>query len=299
MEDAQETLGYVNEEALLPDGWDNDFKLFDDGDTGLSEEMDASTEESDAEFLRREAGEEEAPEASDASESGDQSADVEEAEQAPSGQTEPQAETPKSRKYHLKVNREERDVELTDDEVLARLQKSYAFDAIKEKEQKQKYRDIYNEEINAGMTQRSARQTAIAEVGKEYSLTDEEDVALGEETPTASNETPSTPAAPSRDFMAEYAQVKTLFNIDTIPDEVILNADRANVSLLQSMLAYRQKQEVAKHEKTAADAIRENRILKQNAASAARAPVKGVTGGGTVSGTEKSSFEKGFDSDPW
>ena len=49
---------------------------------------------------------------------------------------------------------------------------------------------------------------------------------------------------------------------------------------------------------SAASLKKENAILKQNAASAAKAPVKGVTGGG-VSPDKVDYFIEGFDSDPW
>lgn len=290
MQDAQETLGFVNEDALLPDGWEEGMSLFDEGVKDLPEEMDASEEESDAEFLRREAGEDDAPTQSNDSESGDQSAGVEEAAD-PTGQSAP-TDTPKPKTYHLKVNRKEMDVELTDDEVLSRLQKSYAFDALKEKEQKQLYRKVYQEEIDAGMTERSARQTAKAEAGGEYSLTDEE------ETDTApADEQEHEPTSTLRDYSGEVAQVLALYpqyRDKGIPNEVIAKTFDGT-TLLAAMSAYQS----ALDAKTAASLSRENKILKQNAASAAKAPVKGVSGGGTVKTQKKSAFEEGFDSDPW
>ena len=45
-----------------------------------------------------------------------------------------------------------------------------------------------------------------------------------------------------------------------------------------------------------ADALRkENRVLKQNASAAARAPVRGVAGGDSAAAKRKSGFEAGFD----
>ena len=41
--------------------------------------------------------------------------------------------------------------------------------------------------------------------------------------------------------------------------------------------------------------VQENAVLKQNAARAAAAPVKGVTGGGTVQAKGEDAFDKGFD----
>ena len=66
------------------------------------------------------------------------------------------------------------------------------------------------------------------------------------------------------------------------------------VPLLTAYQAYREKQSA----KTAATLQKENRVLKQNAASAAKAPVRGVSGGG-VEPKKVDNFLKGFDSDPW
>ena len=44
---------------------------------------------------------------------------------------------------------------------------------------------------------------------------------------------------------------------------------------------------------------RENAILRQNAQAAAKAPVRGVSGGGTAAENTKSSFLMGLESDGW
>ena len=44
---------------------------------------------------------------------------------------------------------------------------------------------------------------------------------------------------------------------------------------------------------------KENNILKQNAAAAARAPVKPVSGGGDVTPTKEDPWLKGFDMERW
>ena len=48
-----------------------------------------------------------------------------------------------------------------------------------------------------------------------------------------------------------------------------------------------------------AESLREeNRVLRQNVSAAARAPVKGVSGGGAARG-RSSDFERGFESVEW
>ena len=51
-------------------------------------------------------------------------------------------------------------------------------------------------------------------------------------------------------------------------------------------------------EKRAQSLREENRVLRQNASAAARAPVKGV-GGGAASRGRSSDFERGFESVAW
>ena len=65
--------------------------------------------------------------------------------------------------------------------------------------------------------------------------------------------------------------------------------------LLSAYSAYR----VQASEKAAKSIKKENQILKQNAASAAKAPVKGVSGGGSTNQKKEDPFLKGFDSDNW
>ena len=85
--------------------------------------------------------------------------------------------------------------------------------------------------------------------------------------------------------------MKALYpDFSEVPDEVArAYADGAN--LLTAYVAYREKQT----SKTAASLKKENQVLKQNAASAAKAPVKGVTGGGATDTKPKNDLLAGFD----
>ena len=131
--------------------------------------------------------------------------------------------------YRLKVNHEEKEVTLSDEEVVARLQKSYAFDAMKERREG------------------------------------------------------------TRDLGAEVRQLQRLYpDFKEMPDEVAHLAAQGE-SLLTAYAVW-QGQQAQK----AADSLREeNRVLKQNASAAARAPVKGVSGG--TAKQRLSDFERGMD----
>lgn len=139
------------------------------------------------------------------------------------------AEEGAPRTYRLKVNHEEKEVTLSDEEVVARLQKSYAFDAMKERREG------------------------------------------------------------TRDLAAEVRQLQRLYpDFKEMPDEVAHLAAQGE-SLLTAYAVWQGRQA-----QKAADSLREeNRVLKQNASAAARAPVKGVSGG--TAKQRLSDFERGMD----
>jgi hypothetical protein len=278
------------DDPILPDGWQEGDDLFAEvsGDadsfvTDGSQEMtelpaeneDGNPEEPDPTTVEQPEGE-------------SHSGETEEEIQEPDGEPEPQTQ---SRKLKLKVNHREEEIDISamsDEDLVALLQKGRAFDQRLEQENKQKYRQTYQEQIDAGMTEAAARMVAQNEAGgKTYSLTDEEPAA----NPTPA---PEVKEPEVRDFRAEVEQLKALYpDIKEIPDEVARAAAKG-IPVLNAYLAYRDKQST----QTAASLKKENQVLKQNAASAAKAPVKGVSGGG-VAPKKVDNFLKGFDSDPW
>lgn len=286
--DAYGTASFVGDvEPILPDGWDESMDIFADseveGDDMLADErVDDNLDE-----LINESGvsESEAPTTGNEEEE-EPSADAESTE-VPDGEVE--ATEPVSRIRKLKVNHEEREIDLgalSDDELVSYIQKSYAFDALKDKENKQMYRDVYQQQVDAGMTEYVAKLVAREAAGKAYSLTDDEEKEAREEVSDL------VVTAPTRNFASEVEQLKALYpDIKEIPDEVAKAASKG-VPVLTAFLAYRDKQSA----KTAAALRAENNVLKQNAASAAKAPVRGVTGGGTTSAKKTDPFESAFDS---
>lgn len=187
----------------------------------------------------------------------------------------------------LKVNhgKQDREVDIngmTDEELIASLQKAEAFDAMKDRQMKEQYRQIYQDQIDAGMTEAAARMVAANECGgKSYALTDAEEESAAPAAEGMSSE---------RDFVSEVRQLRALYpEVKEIPDEVALaTADGTN--LLTAYLTYKGRQS----QKVAASLRRENEVLKHNAASAARAPVRGVTGGGATNTKSDDPFLKGF-----
>jgi hypothetical protein len=274
--------------AFLPDGWQEGDDFFADPSTwsGASQKTGQSDETQTEEESTEDGMEtEEVLTTDQTEETADQSAEQEAEEQ--SGQTEEPAK--RSRILKLKVNHEDQEVDIesmTDDELIAALQKSRAFDALKDEQAKARYREVYHEQVSEGMTPAAARLVAANEVGgKNYPLED-----------TAEPEKPSTPAptvqTQTRDFVQEVNQLKALYpDFKEMPDEVAVAVSNG-ANLLTAYLAYREKQTT----KAAASLKKENEVLKQNAASAAKAPVRGVTGGGATNTKPQNDLLKGFDS---
>lgn len=274
--------------AFLPDGWQEGDDFFADPSTwsGASQKTGQSIETQTEEESTEDGMEtEEVPTTDQTEETADQSAEQETEEQ--SGQTEESVK--RSRILKLKVNHEDQEVDIesmTDDELIAALQKSRAFDALKDEQAKARYREVYHKQITEGMTPELAQMAAEhAAGGKNYPLED-----------TAEPEKPSTPAhtvqTQTRDLAGEISQLKTLFkDFKEMPEEVAI-AHSMGVDLVTAYTAYRSQQS----EKAAASLKKENEVLKQNAASAAKAPVRGVTGGGATNTKPQNDLLKGFDS---
>lgn len=113
------------------------------------------------------------------------------------------------------------------------------------------------------------------------------------EQPAAETTSPS-----GRDYRAEVDVLFSAFpearNLP-VPDEVQEEAVRNGTPLVQAYARYVTRSASAK----AQEAERENKILKQNQAAAAKAPVRGVTGGGKTDTSPADDFIAGFNSDTW
>lgn len=267
------------DDPILPDGWKEGDDLFAEVSGDVDSFVADGSEEVTELETENEDGNSVANDPTTVEEAGDenQSPEGEVSPETPDG--EEQVTEKPSRKLKLKVNHAEEEIdidEMSDEDLTALLQKGRAFDAMKESENKQKYRRVYQEQIDAGMTDDVALMVAQKKAGgKTYALEDA--------------------AEPVSDFRAELAQLRDLYpDFKEIPDEVAI-ATAKGIPLLNAYQAYRDQQSA----KTAASLKRENEVLKQNAASAAKAPVRGVTGGGNTAPKKVDNFLKGFDSDNW
>ena len=281
-------------EPLLPSGWQENTDFFDvDSWSDGTESVDGQTQEVTEETTTgEETGADNTPTTGEEQGATGQSA-VEEAEGEPSGQTET-TEKP-ARILKLKVNHEDREVnvdDMTDDDLRVQLQKAAAFDAMKDEQAKAKYRQIVQEQISAGMTKEIAELVAKSTCdGKTYALEDEP--PSHKEVSEQESTVASVP--PVRDWNADVARLaKMRPDVKELPVEVhqawLNGEDLVTAYLLHENRALRGSKAAVE---------KETKVLKQNAASAAKAPVRGVTGGGPTDTKPKSDFLKGFDSDEW
>ena len=280
-------------EPILPDGWKDGDNLFDEGTDSVDQLFADGQEEDPLAALLNEGANasDNTPTTGDAAEANVSDAGTQQQEGAPDGEKPEATHVP--RKLVLKVNHGEEEVDvnaLSDDELRALLQKGRAFDAMKDAENKRNYRAVYQEQIDAGMTEAAARLVAKdAAGGQTYALTDEEETASP--APAQPQADPTPGPTHTRDLRAEVEQLRVLYpDLKEMPDEVAQSISKG-VPVLQAYLAYRDKQSAT----AAAKLRKENQILKQNAANSARAPVRGVSGGDSTPQKQKDLFEKGFD----
>lgn len=254
---------YVGDsDAILPEGWQPGEDLLADAQTdsdGANLDEIAGETKGDSDLLAEATAGKEA---------------------VPDKQTEAQAETGRQgRKIKIKYNHRQEEVDvnaLTDDDLAAIIQKSRAYDADQKRKQGDKYRQAYQQELDAGMTEAAARLVAKEAAGGEYPLEDEQE-----------QEEPPVNASVLR---GEIEQLKALYpDLKEIPDEVATLIAKG-APALAAYSAYRDK--LTSEKISALEA--ENKALKQNAEARKRAPVKGTTGGAATK--EPDIFELGFDS---
>lgn len=93
----------------------------------------------------------------------------------------------------------------------------------------------------------------------------------------------------ARELLREFPDLRG----QRLPQEVITACASGKATLLDAYRAHKAKSDTAELNRTK----KENQILKQNAASASRAPVKGVSKTGGAKGTPEDDFLRGFNSD--
>ena len=308
-------------DTILPDGWAEGDDIFSDDEWTGEAQADESEEDPEQESEDGETSEDEDP------------APTTEQDETPDDNGEPQEEAPTTEqvteekpntklKFRARVDREDRDVEMDESELPTVYQKAQATDRYQAKLAKMSpmldkaerlSRSLGYENLEAMLN--SAEENYLSaevkrlvgegvheEVAKDMVARRMASAAAAESTQDATEEpaqvSEPTSEPPARDFKAEIQElyrVNPAWRGKQLPDEVAKACAIGNKKLVDAVAEYEARQ-------TKAEAVKlrkENQILKQNAASAAKAPVKGVTGGGATDTKAKDDFEMGFDSDDW
>ena len=307
------------DEALLPDGWAEGDDIFSEDEWTGETQADASAADPAQESEDGETSEDEDPApTTEQDDSPDDSGKTQEEAPTTEQATEPKPNT--KLKFRARVDREDQDVELDERELPTVYQKAQATDRYQAKLAKMSpmlekaerlSRSLGYENLEAMLTsaeenyqsaevKRLVGEGVHEEVAKDMvarKMAAAAAAAPAEEKPASAESTP-TSAAPERDFKAETLELlkarPELYG-KKLPDEVVQSCVREGKPLLKAYTEYEARQSKAETAKLR----KENQILKQNAASAAKAPVRGVSGGGATDTRPKDPFEEGFDSDDW
>lgn len=297
-----------DEETILPDGWAEGDDIFAEdkwtGETAADEQEEETVEES-------EEGKAEEEDTAPTTEQEDTSDVNEENKEDPAPTTEQEpANTPNKLKFKARVDREDLDVELDESELPTIYQKAQNMDREHARftEASAKYGKVEDFARRHGYVSVDAfmndfqTKAVQSEVNRLVDKGIDEEVAQDMAsrkfpvvaTPTKAAE-PTESGTAQRDFKAEAAvlmQARPDLAGKPLPAEVI-NAARDGKNLMVAYFEY----EVQQAKADAENVRKENNILKQNAAAAAKAPVKGSNGGGATDTKAKDPFLEGFDSD--
>lgn len=306
-----------DDDTILPDGWAEGDDIFTDEEWSGEEEADESTSDPDPES--EEGAVEETDDTVPTTEQDEDSDDNGEAQtDAPTTEQTTEVKPNTKHKFKATFDREEREVEVDLEADLPSIwQKSQVTERVQAKLAKMSpvyekaerlSRSLGYENLEAMLN--SAEENYIAaevnrlkadganeEMAKDYVARKMASAAADTKEETEQQSVTQTSAAPARDFRADASElIKARPDLagKQLPHEVLV-AYGAGKNLLAAYTDYEVKQAKAEASKLR----KENEIYKQNAASAARAPVKGVSGGGATDTKAKDPFEEGFDSDDY
>jgi hypothetical protein len=316
----------AEDEPMLPVGWDGKGDFFDDSswtdgtaapDDAAAQEGTSATEKQDTDP----AEDGDAPTTGETDEP-DETGETED-EKTPDEEMAPPSEEPRKLRFKAQVDHSDVDVEVDESELPALYQKAQVADRVQAR-MKEQTAVVDNAVLLAkGMGYKSADEMLRA-AAKNYRDSEIErlvndpdhpvhpDVAadiidrrlgfdplLAEPDRTTETPAPETaqtaPVTPQRDFKGEVAELiaaKPELLGKQLPAEVQVAA-AGGKRLIDAYRDYESKQKDAE----AARLKKENKILKHNAETASRAPVKGVTGGGATDNEPEDPFVKGFNSE--
>lgn len=306
-------------EALIPEGWDGKGDFFDDaswsdGPVETSAETEAKDSEPEVDLTTVEEEPAEEPVQED---------------EAPTTETEePVAEeTSRKLKFKAKVDHNDLDIELDESDLPDVYQKAQVVDRVQSQMGKMKGTVERATKLAKGMGFENADDMLIAAAKNHlqneidrlvndeehpvnplvaqdiierrlgYTMKELEDleVATPEE---PSTEQPQETPKQGRDISAEVTELITAHPElagTAFPSEVAKKAMETGERIVDVYNEYVKNNQVAKIQ----DLVKENQVLKQNAETAQRAPVIGVTGHGIEGNEPDDPFMEGFNSQAW
>lgn len=293
-----------DDDVLLPDGWQEGDDIFAEdewsGTAGDARQTAQTSEETTG-------GQEGAP-TTEQPAPGDQTP----ADPAPTPE-QPAAPVSNKLKFKARVDRQDLDVEVDESELPALYQKAQVTDRVQARLARQAPAMEQLESMAKSMGhsdpvaflnamkdnyQRSEIRRLVGDGVHEEVAKDMVERRFVPQQQAPATEPESVPAkSPTRDFDTEIAQLKAVYPDvlkNPIPKQVLGAAMDENHP--KHLVAAYAEYMVGQHKAEAEKLRRENEVLKQNAAAAARAPVSGVTGGGPADEDPEDDFLKGFNS---
>ena len=287
------------EDVMMPDGYGTGDDFFADEWTG----QDADAQPEPEQEAEPEEPKEDAP----------TTEQPEEDHEAQEPETETPEDAPRRLRFKARVDREDMDVDIGEDEVPTLYQLAKAGERWKAKNDSMSQQMEHYVQMAKGMGYATVDEM-IAKTAESYKNTKVQEL-VEQGTPQTIAEdyvdrmmqreaakTPNPEPEPAqehheRDIQAEAKELivaRPDLKMQQLPAEVV-DAWRSGDNLLNAYNRYEARQKEAENQKLK----KENNILKQNAAAAAKAPVKGVSGGAPTDTEPEDPFLKGFDSDPW
>lgn len=308
-----------DEDAMLPEGYGADDDIFADPQKWTGERSDEGAGQSaDGEDGKGDGAEDAPTTAQETAQDvqGNDDADAPTTEQDAPTTAQETAAAPNMLKFRAKYDSQETDVEVKESDLPGIWQKAQNHDRMQSRFNEQQtligeldamarmmgyanardmkdkaagaYRDaeVQNLMSSTGVPERVAKAVVAQEMQSRSAA------------PAAAPQTaPSAQAAPVRNPQAEVAELlaaKPELYGKQIPQEVFVASALGGKSLLAAYTEY----EAAKSRSEAEKLRTENNIHKQNAANAAKAPVKGVASGGAAKDKSgEDDFLRGFNSD--
>ena len=306
----------TQDDVILPDGWDGTTDFF---TWASGQEADESPT---LEQAFEENGTEESEEAPTTGDEAEENVESEaETEEPPTTQEQPEAQ-PSKIKFDATINHKVTSVEIDQSELPDLYQKAYAADKIRNKlnaknaelEQaevvakilgydnvkamldaaKKSYEDTEIQRLTNEKVHPTIAKDTVTRKIKEVEESVLKNRKAAQPEPEEANEGQSPTKAGQRDFAPEVAVLLETYpelRGKTLPKEVV-DATLKGQSLVAAYTKYLQRQTKADNDRL----NKENKVLKQNAEAAKRAPVRGVAKGGATGIGAEDPFLAGFNS---